>query len=59
MLSYHVCLLISCYSLVFWNLCFDCSFYLIAWYIYVLLLQNKQPEHMHVIEVVICNMLVC
>jgi len=37
MLSCHLCL-ISCYSLVFWILGFDCSFSLIAWYLYVLLL---------------------
>jgi len=32
-----LCLLISCYSLVFWILSFDCSFCLIAWYLYFLL----------------------
>jgi len=35
MLSCHLCLLISCYSLVFCLLSFDCSFCLAAWYIYI------------------------
>jgi len=37
MLSCHLCLLISCYSLVFCLLRFDCYFCLIAWYLYFLL----------------------
>jgi len=36
MLSCHLCLLISCYSLVFWILSFDCSFCLVAWFLYIL-----------------------
>jgi len=35
MLSCHLCLLISCYSLVFCLLSFDCSFSLTAWYQYI------------------------
>jgi len=34
MLFCHLCLLISCYSLVFWILSFECFFCLIAWYLY-------------------------
>jgi len=34
----HLCLLISFNCLVFWILSFDCSFCLIAWYLYVLLI---------------------
>jgi len=36
MLSCHLCLLISCYSLVCLILSFDCSFCLIVWYLYLL-----------------------
>jgi len=36
MLSCYLCLLISCDSLVFWILSFDCSFCLIAWYRYII-----------------------
>jgi len=36
MLSCHLCLLISCYSLVYCVLSFDCSFCLSAWYLYFL-----------------------
>jgi len=32
-----ICLIMSCYILVFWILSFDCSFCLIAWYLYFLL----------------------
>jgi len=35
MLSCHLCLLISCYGLVFCLLSFDCSFCLTAWYLYI------------------------
>jgi len=35
--SCHLCLLISCYSLAFWILSFDCSFCLTARYLYFLL----------------------
>jgi len=49
MLSCHLCLLISCDSLVFWILSFDCSFCLIAWYLYFLLYNiardNKQSNN--------------
>jgi len=38
MLSCHLCLLVSCDDLVFWILSFDCTFCLIAWYLYFLLL---------------------
>jgi len=37
MLSCHLCLLISCDSLVFWILSFDCSFCLIVCCLYILL----------------------
>jgi len=35
MLSFHLCFLIPCDSLVFRILSFDCSFCLIAWYLYI------------------------
>jgi len=37
MLSCRLCLLISCDSLVFCLLSFDCSFCLIAWYLFIFL----------------------
>jgi len=37
MLFCHLCLLISCDSLVFWILSFDYSLCLFAWYLYFLL----------------------
>jgi len=42
MLSSHLCLLILCYCLVFWILCFDCSTCLIAWYFYIFLNFNNE-----------------
>jgi len=39
MLSCHLCLLVSCYSLVFWILGFGCSFCLITWCLYFLLMK--------------------
>jgi len=34
MLSWHLCLFISCDSLVFWILSFDYSLRLIVWYLF-------------------------
>jgi len=51
MLSCHLCLLISCYSLVFWILSFDCSFCLIAWYLYFLPFYELQRPAMKFIDI--------
>jgi len=45
MLSCHLCLLISCDSLVFRSLSLDCFFYLIAWYLYSLLIYNDENDY--------------
>jgi len=44
MLFSDSCLLVSCDCLVFWILCFDCSFRLIAWYLYFLLKGQKRKQ---------------
>jgi len=48
MVSCHLCLLISCDSLVFWILSFDGFFCLIAWYLSILYIWNKR-NHMLVL----------
>jgi len=40
MLSCHLFLLILCDSLVFWILSCDCTFCLIAWYLYMFYFNN-------------------
>jgi len=46
MLSCHLCLLLSCYSLVFWILSFDCSFCLIACLTMWQKCINHKPDNM-------------
>jgi len=41
MLSCHLCLLISCYSVVFCFFSFDCSFCLTAWYLHIFYFLNE------------------
>jgi len=45
-LSCHLCFLISCYSLVFCLLSFDCSFCLTTWYLYILYLSNLVSQYL-------------
>jgi len=49
MLSCHLSLLILCYGLVFWILNFDCSFGLIAWYLYFFLIHHFETTCNHYI----------